>query len=170
VARRFRSGSVHKLDQKGRVSVPASFRRVIEEGDPDWISGKQPTFVLIHGFPGRPRLEGYTIKGIEELDEMVSSLNRFSRQRHAMELLLNNNSTYMQIDDNGRTILNSQQRDFASLESDVQFAGMGEHFQVWSPAEFQHNQADLSATIEEAGGEDALENLFASIPGSGGMA
>ena len=39
---RFRGESVHKVDQKGRVSVPASFRRVIEEGDPDWGAGVNP--------------------------------------------------------------------------------------------------------------------------------
>ncbi|MCK4861351.1 MAG: cell division/cell wall cluster transcriptional repressor MraZ, partial [Rhodobacteraceae bacterium] len=32
MARRFRGKSVHKVDAKGRVSIPASFRRVLEEG------------------------------------------------------------------------------------------------------------------------------------------
>ncbi|MEP4311011.1 MAG: MraZ, partial [Lentilitoribacter sp.] len=30
MARRFRGESDHKVDTKGRVSIPASFRRVIE--------------------------------------------------------------------------------------------------------------------------------------------
>ena len=33
--RRFRGESVNKVDAKGRVSVPAAFRRALEEGDPD---------------------------------------------------------------------------------------------------------------------------------------
>ncbi|HKK83893.1 MAG TPA: cell division/cell wall cluster transcriptional repressor MraZ, partial [Roseovarius sp.] len=36
VVRRFRGESHHKVDTKGRVSIPASFRRVLESSDPNW--------------------------------------------------------------------------------------------------------------------------------------
>ena len=38
MGRRFRGESHHKVDAKGRVSIPASFRRVLEAGDPNWQS------------------------------------------------------------------------------------------------------------------------------------
>ena len=97
MTRRFRGESVHKVDQKGRVSVPASFRRVIEEGDPDWGAGVNPTFVLIYGMPSGNCLEGYTMAGAQALDEKVSRLPSFSKQRRALERLLNTQSVYVQI-------------------------------------------------------------------------
>ena len=40
--RRFRGEAENKVDNKGRVSIPAAFRRILEEGDPDWSSGLHP--------------------------------------------------------------------------------------------------------------------------------
>ena len=72
--RRFRGESVHPVDQKGRGSVPAPFRRVLEEGDPDWVEKANPNFVLIYGMPSGHCLEGYTIEGAAKLDQKVAKL------------------------------------------------------------------------------------------------
>jgi len=45
----FRGESVHKVDSKGRVSIPALFRRVLEAADPDWTDGLQPNVVVVYG-------------------------------------------------------------------------------------------------------------------------
>ena len=47
--RRFRGEAENKVDSKGRVSIPAPFRRVLEEGDPDWSNGVNPNFVIVYG-------------------------------------------------------------------------------------------------------------------------
>ena len=36
--RRFRGEAENKVDAKGRISIPAPFRRILEEGAPDWSS------------------------------------------------------------------------------------------------------------------------------------
>ena len=56
--RRFRGESLNKVDAKGRVSVPAAFRRVIEEGDPDFSDGSYPNFVIVYGGVRSTCLEG----------------------------------------------------------------------------------------------------------------
>jgi MraZ protein len=163
VPRRFRGESVHKVDQKGRVSVPAPFRRVLEEGDPDWQPGANPNLVLIYGFPGRPRLEGYTMQGVTELDEAVSRMPRFSRKRAIMERFLNTKSVYAQVDENGRLVLSAKLRELIGLQEEAVFAGMGEHFQIWAPAAFEEDDEDLAAALAEVGGSDATENVFSIL-------
>ena len=47
--RRFRGEGLKKVDSKGRVSIPARFRRVIESCDPGWTDGLQPELVIVYG-------------------------------------------------------------------------------------------------------------------------
>ena len=116
---RFRGEGVHKVDQKGRVSVPASFRRAIEEEDPDWGPGVNPTFVLIYGMPSGHCLEGYTMAGAQALDDKVARLPSFSKHRRALERLLNTQSVYVQIDENGRIVLPQRLREKFGLDSEA---------------------------------------------------
>ena len=141
--RRFRGESVHKVDGKGRVSVPASFRRVLEEGDPDWTEGLNPTFVLVYGSPSGRCLDGYTVEGIAKIDDKISRLPTFSPERKALERWLNTQSVYVQVDENGRMVLPARLREQIGLGDEATFAGMGEHFQIWAPKGFQDDMASI---------------------------
>jgi len=143
VTRRFRGESVHKVDQKGRVSVPAPFRRVLEEGDPDWTEGLAPNLVLIYGMPSGNCIEGYTVEGANRLDDKVARLPTFSKQRRALERLLNTQSIYAQVDENGRIVLPQRLRETFGLDTEAYFAGMGERFQIWSPEAYRADMAGL---------------------------
>ena len=92
--RRFRGESLHKVDAKGRVSVPAAFRRVLEEGDPDFSRGSSPNFVIVYGGVRGSCLEGYTINSISKVDKLISKLPRFSKDREMLERFINTQSTY----------------------------------------------------------------------------
>lgn len=165
--RRFRGESVHKVDQKGRVSVPAPFRRVLEEGDPDWVDGLNPNLVLIYGMPGAKCLEGYTIAGAAKLDEQVSRMPTFSQKRRYMERVLNTQSIYAQVDENGRMVLPQRLRDTYRLDGEALFAGMGEHFQVWNADAYRTDMEALESWFEDLP-ED--ENPFAELDGQAGEA
>ena len=67
MARRFRGESDHKVDTKGRVSIPASFRRVIQDGDPDYTDGLAPRLIIVYGGKTRNYLEGFTIEAMDEV-------------------------------------------------------------------------------------------------------
>ena len=146
--RRFRGESLHKVDSKGRVSIPAQFRRVLEEGDPDFQSGINPSCVLVHNQKNKRCLEGYSISSINEVDDLVSELPRYSREREILERMLNAQSTYAQIDESGRLVLSSKLRELVAINSEAVFVGMGEKFQIWEPASYRNDmkimEKDLS--------------------------
>jgi MraZ protein len=149
VTRPFRGESVHKVDQKGRVSVPASFRRALEEGDPDWAPGQNPTFVLIYGMPSGNCLEGYTIEGANALNDQIADMPSFSPARKLLERLVNTQSVYAQVDENGRIVLPQRLRDTFGLQTEATFAGMGSHFQMWSPAAYDADMAGIQASQDQ---------------------
>ncbi len=149
MARRFRGESVHKVDSKGRVSIPADFRSVLRDGDPDAGPETQPQLVLIYGLTGKKCLEGYTIDGVEALDEEVEQHPRGSTQRAALERALNTQSTYLQLDPNGRIVLSQKLKDRIGLTGEAFFAGMGRRFQVWEPEEYEADQARIDAWVAD---------------------
>ena len=152
--RRFRGESLHKVDAKGRVSVPVAFRRVLEEGDPDFAAGSHPNFVIVYGGVKSSCLEGYTISSITKVDKLISKLPRFSRDREILERFINTQSTYMQLDETGRFVLSQRLKERIGIGDEAIFAGMGEKFQIWEPKNYQNelntlNQAFQNLTEEE---------------------
>ncbi|MSU89800.1 division/cell wall cluster transcriptional repressor MraZ [Rhodobacteraceae bacterium 2CG4] len=160
MARRFRGESVHKVDSKGRVSIPAPFRRVLEDGDPDWVSGAQPNLVLVYGLRGRPCLEGYSLKGIEEVDDMISALPRYSPEREALERMINTQSIYAQVDENGRMVLPAKLRERIGVKAEATFAGMGDKFQIWEPSAYED---DMNRIGDWLGDKDQEQDIFALL-------
>ena len=74
MTRRFRGEIVQKVDGKGRVSIPASFRRVLEQGDPDWTEGLRPELVLAYGGQSQKYIEGYTVQAMEDIENAIESM------------------------------------------------------------------------------------------------
>ncbi|MDG2474564.1 MAG: division/cell wall cluster transcriptional repressor MraZ [Paracoccaceae bacterium] len=160
--RRFRGESLHKVDVKGRVSIPAQFRRVLEEGDPDFKSGLNPSCVLVHNQKSKKCLEGYSISSINEVDDLVSRLPRYSRDREILERMLNAQSSYAQIDDNGRLVLSLKLRQRIEIESEAIFIGMGDKFQVWEPNAYRRDMEQIEYEFNLYDEKDNPFNLLQS--------
>ena len=160
--RRFRGESLHKVDSKGRVSIPAQFRRVLEEGDPDYQTGLNPSCVLVHNQKSKRCLEGYSISSINEVDDLVSGLPRYSRQREVLERMLNAQSSYAQIDDNGRLVLSAKLRQLIDVGSEATFVGMGDKFQVWEPNAYREDMKQINLEYDMYSEEENPFNLLQS--------
>ena len=137
MAKRFRGKSVHKVDAKGRVSIPASFRRVLEEGDPDWRVGENPQLVIVHGLKDGACLEGYSIRSMEEVDDLISDLPRFSPEREYYETMMDTDSDYASVDENGRMVVSASLRKMINVTKEAIFVGKGDTFQIWEPSAYE---------------------------------
>lgn len=159
MARRFRGQSVHKVDSKGRVSIPAAFRRVLEEGDPDWVSGAQPAIILMYGRRDGVFLEGFSVKGIEKIDDMVDDLTPFSAEREALERMINTQSVQLSVDDSGRIVLSPALREMIGVSGEAMFAGMGDKFQIWQPEAYGEDMNRIKQEMSSQGSSDPFAIL-----------
>ncbi|MCC6008692.1 MAG: division/cell wall cluster transcriptional repressor MraZ [Rhodobacteraceae bacterium] len=160
MVRRFRGESVHKVDGKGRVSIPAAFRRVLEEGDPEWTDGLAPNLVVVYGDHRRQFLEGYTMQAIAEVDERISRLPRGSKPRRILERMFNGQSLQTQVDPTGRLVLPQKLREKIGLGEEALFIATGDTFQIWKPEAFESHQAEIDSWYEDLGPDvDPLELL-----------
>jgi MraZ protein len=153
---------------KGRVSIPAPFRRVLEEGDPDWATGGNPTCVLVYGRKGKNCLEGFSIRSIDEVDSLVSLLPRYSKEREMLERMLNAQSAYAQIDENGRLVLSTKLRELIGINFEAIFVGMGDKFQIWEPVSYKRDMEKMELEFSNGSqSNDPFSLLRPMHPGSG---
>ncbi len=150
----FRGEGVQKVDTKGRVSIPAHFRRVLEAGDPSWTDGKAPEFVIVYGDHRRDFLECFTIDAANEVDAKIASLPRGSTKRRAMERVFHGQSLPMNVDETGRIVLPAKLRQKIGIESEAYFIAMGDTFQIWKPETHDAHDGDVDAMLDDLGGAD----------------
>ena len=152
MARSFRGESVHRVDGKGRVSIPAPFRRVLEEGDPDWKSGEQANLVLIYGLQKGKCIEGYSMAGVDAVEAEIRDLDRHSKKRKRMERAMAAQSQDARVDTNGRIVLSERMKSMFNITSEAIFVGMIDKFEIWEPEAYAADQADLEAWDEDEDG------------------
>ncbi|RYH07650.1 division/cell wall cluster transcriptional repressor MraZ [Tropicimonas sp. IMCC6043] len=152
MARVFRGQGRHKVDVKGRVSIPAPFRRVIEACDPDWTEGLQPNLVVHYGTASRmgyPYIECYTIAAADKFDEDIIEKDPGDPEREFLEDYFNAQSTPATVDDNGRLLLSKDIRDLIGLEGEALFVASGETFKIWKPETYESEMAPQMQSVRD---------------------
>ncbi len=150
MARRFRNEIVQKVDGKGRVSIPAPFRRVLEQGDPDWTEGLRPELVLVYGTAAQNYIEGYTVIAMDAIEDAIEALP-YGDDREEMEMNYSTKSLPMNIDDTGRIILSPMLIEKLGLDGEAVFAGTGKTFRIWEPKAYAEFVAAREAAMKARG-------------------
>ena len=160
MARRFRGNFTTKVDAKGRMSIPAPFRRGLEAGDPNWQSGVDPECVVVYGPKTQRHLEVYTVAAFEEVEDKILAMPKGSVKRKRLQRYFSGASHTLSIDNTGRIVLPQKLREKIGLDGDVFYLGTTDTFQIWNPAEYEAlEEADESWLDDEDEEFDILSYL-----------
>ncbi|MEJ6401480.1 division/cell wall cluster transcriptional repressor MraZ [Yoonia sp. 2307UL14-13] len=149
-----------KVDGKGRMSIPADFRRVLEEGDPEWTPGLSPRMYLLYGDHLKNELHGYTVDEFNAVVAQINALPRGSDRKKKLSRLIIGQSIRLDVDKDGRTVMPIKQRQKLGLsEGMLTFSGLGDHFEIWKAETFEDKVADdLQGWLSEQ--EDGFDPLI----------
>ena len=125
----FLSSFENKIDKKGRVSVPATFRSYLNTlGYNGFIS--YPSF-------NHSALEACSQDRIEKLSSTIDSLNPFEEKRDYFATSVLSESESHQFDTEGRVSISEKLLNHAKIKNNVLFIGLGKTFQIWEPTNFE---------------------------------
>ncbi len=125
----FLSIYVNKLDKKGRVSVPASFR--------SYLSNLGYNGVICYPSFNNQSIEAWPQDRIEKISNSIDSLNPFEEKRDFFATSILSESINLQFDSEGRILLTPKLLKHAKIKSSMVFVGQGKTFQIWEPEIFE---------------------------------
>ncbi len=139
---RFVSTYTNKIDAKGRVSIPAPFRVVLER---DGYAGG------IYCYPSldAPALDAGGERLAQKIDGLLSGLPDYSDERDELSVSLYGDVQVLAIDGDGRIVLPEGLRAHAGLQSQITFVGLGDKFQMWEPVRFEERRARAREKAQE---------------------
>ena len=125
----FLSTYENKLDKKGRVSVPASFR--------SHLSSLGYNGVICYPSFNNQCIEAWPQERIEKVSNAIDSLNPFEEKKDYFATSILSESVNLQFDSEGRILLTSKLLKHAKIKNSMLFVGQGKTFQIWEPTTFE---------------------------------
>ena len=132
----FQGSALNAVDAKGRVSVPAFLRSVIEKrGDARTIVlAKHDSFPALSAYdPAYAALRHSKLERLLEKEETNLDAELEYQRRNLMAFAATEETPY---DTSGRIVLPPMMRRKGGIEDLALFLGTGETFQIWNPKLF----------------------------------
>lgn len=138
----FSSSATNKVDAKGRVSIPAPFRKALQDGG-------DSTLYLMPEIMERPAIVGFGAGHYRRLADSVMHMPPFDPVAEALSDALGSEARELPLDGTGRIVLPADLKALAEIEEDALFVGRLSHFQIWRPEHYAAMKADLRRTARE---------------------
>ena len=148
---RFRGNFTHTIDGKGRVSLPAEFRRVLAEHE------QSKVIVTNYISDGARCLEGFALSSWQDFERKLRSKSRFNAKLQKLENFYISRAIECSIDSSGRILVPSYLRSYAGVEKEIAFTASIHGFRIWDKRVWDH----IFSAAEEALMDDP--DLFSDI-------
>ena len=129
----FLSSYENKIDKKGRVSVPATFRSHL-------TSLGYNGFICYPSF-NHSALEACSQDRIEKLSNTIDSLNPFEEKRDYFATSVLSECENLQFDTEGRVSFSEKLINHSKIKNRILYVGLGKTFQIWEPNNFEKFKA-----------------------------
>jgi len=127
----------HNLDSKDRLTIPARYRELLVDG----------AYVL-QGFDRN--LMVLTTSAYQMMAQRVNQMNLADPLTRLLRRLVFSSASYVEVDKTGRILIPEFLRAFAEVDGDVVLNGAGTYFEIWSPAHWDEQLAQMADTEANA--------------------
>ncbi len=134
----------NKVDRKGRVSVPASFRAQFVSSS---FAG-----IVARPSPRHKAIEACDIEFMQDMNMSVEDSEDFySEAQEDLAFNIFAESSMLSFDGEGRIILPAKLLSFAGISDRASFAGFGSTFLIWEPETLEGKKAESRDRIQKNG-------------------
>jgi MraZ protein len=120
----------HNLDDKGRLMIPARFRELLAAGA-----------FITQGFD--KCLMVMTDVYFRQVYDRINAMNLADPTARLLRRLILSNAYPVEVDKVGRILVPQNLRQVTMLDGEAIVAGQGEYFEVWTPAAWNEQMAEL---------------------------
>lgn len=115
----------HTFDEKGRIALPASFRRGREED----------AFVLVHA--QKEALSLYPLESWAEVEQNLREMSKRKPEYRPMVLGITANAHEIALDKQGRILVPDRLREAVGLGPEALIIGALDRIEIWEPGRFE---------------------------------
>ncbi len=137
----FLSTFTNKVDKKGRVSVPASFRSTLAEQIHQGL--------VVFAAHNHACLEGFDWAKMDEISARLDQFDLFSAEQDDLATTIFGQSVQLLIDSDGRIIIPAPLLKAAQITNKATFVGLGRKFQIWNPELFDRRKTQARGAVQD---------------------
>ena len=134
----------HTIDEKGRIKMPAKLREDIGE-----------KFVITQGLDGC--LFAYSQNEWKNFEDKLRMFPLTNKDARALKRFFLARATECEVDKQGRFLISSNLREFASLQKEVIIIGVLDKIEIWSKDKWLEYSTEENLAADEIA--ERMENL-----------